>query len=350
MAIDDNTSYELTGAQVKDLANKIKAKAADNIFVGATSAAPGSKGLVPQPQAGDDTKFLKGDGTWATAGGSSKVTLYANCSQSQIQSQPWGNLSWFRAFYMAPFQVFDSITLRRGSYDGATVVWNDISTTKDYEVVFTDANGRYVTTGILDTSKLAGGYLRVTATFPFLSNNAGYPDVPFHGITINGSFSTEFSSAPTPSSPVTLNCDGKFGATPFPMYVLGFDYMNWSQYPSQYGPITLSMMYFDESSAYNMSSSGSYGTHVGQYLPNILTECIKAGGTVNFFTSGDMQTRVHSPNMYQSVGHVDNFQAASAGYGQQYPAIEIRQLTGPCKRAVISFDATGVHGIQFSNM
>lgn len=64
MAIDDNTSYELTGAQVKDLANKIKAKAADNTFVGATSAAPGSKGLVPQPQAGDDAKFLSGDGAW----------------------------------------------------------------------------------------------------------------------------------------------------------------------------------------------------------------------------------------------------------------------------------------------
>lgn len=69
MAIDDNASYELTGAQVKDLANKIKAKAADNIFVGATSAIPGSKGLVPAPQAGDDTKFLSGDGTWSTPPG-----------------------------------------------------------------------------------------------------------------------------------------------------------------------------------------------------------------------------------------------------------------------------------------
>lgn len=68
MAIDDNKSYELTGAQVKDLANKIKAKAADNIFVGATSSIPGSKGLVPAPQAGDDEKFLKGDGTWAAGG------------------------------------------------------------------------------------------------------------------------------------------------------------------------------------------------------------------------------------------------------------------------------------------
>lgn len=79
MAIDDNTSYELTGAQVKDLANKIKAKAADNIFVGATSAAPGSKGLVPQPQGGDDTKFLAGDGTWKTVSSGSNLTiLYAD--------------------------------------------------------------------------------------------------------------------------------------------------------------------------------------------------------------------------------------------------------------------------------
>ncbi len=74
MAIDDNTSYELTGAQVKDLANKIKGKAADNTFVGATPAAPGSKGLVPEPQAGDDTKFLSGDGTWKDVPAGSSYT------------------------------------------------------------------------------------------------------------------------------------------------------------------------------------------------------------------------------------------------------------------------------------
>lgn len=66
MAIDDNASYELTGAQVKDLANKIKGKAADSAFTGATSATAGVKGIVPEPQAGDNTKYLKGDGTWAT--------------------------------------------------------------------------------------------------------------------------------------------------------------------------------------------------------------------------------------------------------------------------------------------
>lgn len=87
MAIDDNTSYELTGAQVKDLANKIKAKAADNIFVGATSAAPGSKGLVPQPQAGDDTKFLKGDGTWGTVNSGPTVVQTTGQSTTDVMSQ-----------------------------------------------------------------------------------------------------------------------------------------------------------------------------------------------------------------------------------------------------------------------
>ena len=92
MAIDDNASYELTGAQVKDLANKIKAKAADNIFVGATSAAPGSKGLVPAPQAGDDTKFLKGDGTWGTAGGASVPTIYMSDDGSKFQGNVFNNM------------------------------------------------------------------------------------------------------------------------------------------------------------------------------------------------------------------------------------------------------------------
>jgi hypothetical protein len=124
MAIDDNTSYELTGYQVKDLAQKIRAKAdasslasvatsglySDLIgtptiptvyngkltikqndttideftanqssdttisltdttysdFAGATSSVAGVAGLVPAPAAGDDTKFLSGNGLWTT--------------------------------------------------------------------------------------------------------------------------------------------------------------------------------------------------------------------------------------------------------------------------------------------
>lgn len=122
MAIDDNTSYELTGYQVKDLAQKIRAKADSSslasiatsglysdiigaptiptvyngaltiqqngvtvgtftanqstdatvsltdttysTMTGATSGAAGTSGLVPAPAAGDQATFLRGDGTW----------------------------------------------------------------------------------------------------------------------------------------------------------------------------------------------------------------------------------------------------------------------------------------------
>lgn len=125
MAIDDNASYELTGYQVKDLAQKIRAKAdsaslgavafsnlyadltgaptiptvyngtltirQNNVtvdtftanqstdvtvdlsdttysdFTGATSSAAGADGLVPAPSAGDEEKVLYGDGTWKDA-------------------------------------------------------------------------------------------------------------------------------------------------------------------------------------------------------------------------------------------------------------------------------------------
>ena len=40
-------------------------------FTGATASTDGEKGLVPAPLAGDESKFLKGDGTWAEAGSGS---------------------------------------------------------------------------------------------------------------------------------------------------------------------------------------------------------------------------------------------------------------------------------------
>lgn len=43
-------------------------------FTGATSSTAGAKGLVPAPAAGDESKFLKADGTWeAVAGGVTSV-------------------------------------------------------------------------------------------------------------------------------------------------------------------------------------------------------------------------------------------------------------------------------------
>ena len=132
MAIDDNTSYELTGAQVKDLANKIKGKAADNTFVGATPAAPGSKGLVPGPQAGDNTKFLSGDGTWKdvptgssyTAGNGIDITNNVISADTNILA----TTKLAKDLAGGAIRVANRINVSRLSdYDEATVISNQIN-------------------------------------------------------------------------------------------------------------------------------------------------------------------------------------------------------------------------------
>ena len=44
-------------------------------MTGAGASTAGEKGMVPAPAAGDNTKFLRGDGTWASAGGAASVTV-----------------------------------------------------------------------------------------------------------------------------------------------------------------------------------------------------------------------------------------------------------------------------------
>lgn len=97
MAIDDNTSYELTGYQVKDLAQKIRGKADDDVFVGAGTSVAGSRGLVPAPVAGDNTKFLKGDGTWgAVAKNNVDSSSYSGSSEDgwDVSYLPNGKKMW----------------------------------------------------------------------------------------------------------------------------------------------------------------------------------------------------------------------------------------------------------------
>lgn len=55
-----NDSYRWGGTTYVKISNPT------DVFTGATSSVAGTAGLVPAPAAGDDTKFLKGNGTWAT--------------------------------------------------------------------------------------------------------------------------------------------------------------------------------------------------------------------------------------------------------------------------------------------
>jgi hypothetical protein len=58
-------------------------------FSGATSSADGEKGMVPQPEAGDNSKFLRGDGTWADPVVSPSGTLFVVSSVQPSASVLW---------------------------------------------------------------------------------------------------------------------------------------------------------------------------------------------------------------------------------------------------------------------
>lgn len=75
--IYDGSVYQLIG----DINTDTKYSA----FTGATAAAAGKAGLVPAPAAGYSSRFLRGDGAWAEAGGMDLDALASNTDPMEIQ-------------------------------------------------------------------------------------------------------------------------------------------------------------------------------------------------------------------------------------------------------------------------
>ena len=65
-----------------------------SVMGGASSTADGAQGLVPQPAKGQQTQFLRGDGTWATP----TNTTYANASASKAGLMSAADYSKLAAF------------------------------------------------------------------------------------------------------------------------------------------------------------------------------------------------------------------------------------------------------------
>lgn len=82
-------------------------------MTGATLSAAGAKGLVPAPASGDQTKFLRGDGTWAAVdkanqlafsrsidgvefNGSESITHYGECDTAAATAEKTVICSWFQ--------------------------------------------------------------------------------------------------------------------------------------------------------------------------------------------------------------------------------------------------------------
>ena len=85
---DGVADVQVDGTSVVD-ANDIAQLAT---FTGATSSANGTKGLVKQPLIADKDKFLKGDGTWAEAGGGNVDDVVMN-GQSIVDANKIANFN-----------------------------------------------------------------------------------------------------------------------------------------------------------------------------------------------------------------------------------------------------------------
>jgi hypothetical protein len=94
------------------------------VFKGATRMANGKQGVVPEPRATDNDRFLKGDGTWATpSGGSSSLPTQTGNSGKYLTTDGT-TPSW------ATIAVLPSQTGNSGKYlttDGTTPSWASIT-------------------------------------------------------------------------------------------------------------------------------------------------------------------------------------------------------------------------------
>lgn len=84
-------------------------------FTGATSSAGGVSGLVPAPSSGDENKFLRGDGTWASVSGGGGGTHIDVGNLAVLESLPASSSDdgiWYEMVGAAPV-----LFLRKGNYD-----------------------------------------------------------------------------------------------------------------------------------------------------------------------------------------------------------------------------------------
>ena len=64
-----------------------RAAALKEPMAGATASDAGASGMVPAPSAGDGTKFLRGDGKWAS---------FSETAFIVSDTEPTGNVAWIK--------------------------------------------------------------------------------------------------------------------------------------------------------------------------------------------------------------------------------------------------------------
>lgn len=208
----DNTTSGL--AATKDIADRAfatanEAKSAAVVMQGATANAAGEKGLVPQPVAGNQNKYLRGDGTWQTPPDNNTTYTVATTSAAGLYPQlGGGTTNYLRA-------------------DGTWSKPPDTNTT--YGNATKDAPGlmskddKIKLDGIQAGAQVNPTLPTVKSLFPSANNNPGFLAV-FDASYVNAGylsiataktlFATDLSSrvaksGDTMTGPLTISRDGK---------------------------------------------------------------------------------------------------------------------------------------------
>lgn len=113
-------------------------------MTGATSSAAGASGLVPAPSAGDQDKFLKGDGTWSPVSGGSSITADGTTIVNNS-----GTIS--------------TVAIKEQRASTAIKEW--VGTKAQYDAITTkDSNTKYVITDDNDAGLVIDSVLSTTST------------------------------------------------------------------------------------------------------------------------------------------------------------------------------------------
>ena len=83
-------TFDVDTSTISNLVNLDVTVAPMGDMEGATSALDGKGGYVPAPQAGDEDKVLRGDGTWGSAGDTATVRYVPSTDKIQL----WDGLVW----------------------------------------------------------------------------------------------------------------------------------------------------------------------------------------------------------------------------------------------------------------
>lgn len=338
MAINDNTSYELYGSQIKDLVNNIKARAYDSDVIGATASVSGARGLVPTPVAGDQNKFLAGDGTWKTVstGSIPEIEMYIDLNSFGVITDARG--IWALKNEEAYSWSFDfsynhnSITIQDVYmiYQGAGKVRLVIKDTRGYDVdttedVTVEDTGNDFILRVEFRARLWSD--RTSDYVDGIAYNEEL-DGPFIGISLRLQGDASNLNA-------TMN---KFAISPLNIYMNKFDAMNWqSWYANMGGP-----MYQDtyvSLEAANQQQNNCALLFDNSVFQGILAESIKAGVPINFYFVLDGQSVMgnFAPACHSAITSITDTGDATFEQQSAVPTFEVHHNGGNFNRCIMKF-------------